>query len=148
MVKVERAGTSSERGQDLVEFALILPLLLLMLFGIIEFGIAVWKYNTISNVGREVARYGAVHADPDDIDAYIDGELRRWHTGIINDGETFSVTYELPAQSSVFSSTIRVTVTHQHRWFTSPIVQAVGGSPTITLRTVSTMQTEVAYKQD
>ncbi len=60
-------------GQGLVEFALLLPLLLLLLLGIIEFGIAVFAYNTTANVGREVARYGVVHPDPTAI-VYIDAE--------------------------------------------------------------------------
>ncbi len=60
-----REGVLSQRGQQLVEFALLLPLLLLLLFGIIEFGIAVFRYNTIANVSREVARYGIVHPKDD-----------------------------------------------------------------------------------
>ena len=58
--------TLSQRGQQLVEFALLLPLLLLCLLGIIEFGIAVFRYDTIANASREIARYGIVHSKVDE----------------------------------------------------------------------------------
>ena len=56
-------GLRREAGQELVEFALILPLLLLLFLGIIEFGRAMLAYNTIANAAREGARYGIV--DPE-----------------------------------------------------------------------------------
>jgi len=55
-----------ERGQELVEFALILPLLLLLIVGIFEFGYIVFAYNTLSNAVREGARLGGDHRDASD----------------------------------------------------------------------------------
>ncbi|MFA7403997.1 MAG: TadE/TadG family type IV pilus assembly protein [Pelobacteraceae bacterium] len=49
-----------ERGQALVEFALILPFLLLLLFGVIEFGRALFQKNMTVNAARSGARAGAV----------------------------------------------------------------------------------------
>ncbi len=49
-----------DEGQDLVEFALIAPLLFLLLFGILEFGVVIWRYNTVANAAREGARAAAV----------------------------------------------------------------------------------------
>jgi hypothetical protein len=46
------------RGQGLVEFALILPLLLLILLGIFEFGRAFFIYSNLFNAAREGTRYG------------------------------------------------------------------------------------------
>jgi Flp pilus assembly protein TadG len=48
------------RGQTLVEFALILPIFILVLVGIFDFGRAVYGYNTISNAAREAVRIGIV----------------------------------------------------------------------------------------
>lgn len=56
----EDPSQRGERGQDLVEFALVLPLLVLLFFGIIEFGRAVFTYNTLANAAREGARFGIV----------------------------------------------------------------------------------------
>jgi Flp pilus assembly protein TadG len=57
---------SHQRGQTLVEFALILPAFLLLAVVIFDFGRAVYYYSTIHNAAREGARYGIVH--PNDTD--------------------------------------------------------------------------------
>jgi Flp pilus assembly protein TadG len=51
-----------QRGAALVEFALVLPLLLLLVFGIIEFGLVLYDKTVITNASREAARYGIVWA--------------------------------------------------------------------------------------
>ena len=48
------------RGQALVEFALILPIFILLLLGIFDFGRAIYGNNTISNAAREAVRVGIV----------------------------------------------------------------------------------------
>jgi Flp pilus assembly protein TadG len=52
--------TQSERGQTFVEFALALPILLVILFGIIQFGIAFHSYITLTDATRAGARKAAV----------------------------------------------------------------------------------------
>ena len=154
---VRRVDRTSESGQELVEFALLLPLLLLLLFGIIEFGIAVFGYNTTANVGREVARYGSVHPNPTTIAEFIHGddwdgvdehaysaEIQRWTTGIIT--ESLIITPTLTSGSAL-SSTVQVTVTYQHRFLTGPIILAVGGNPELNMQTVTTMFTEFPYTE-
>ena len=51
-----------ERGAALVEFAIILPLLLLIVLGIVEFGWTFGQYNDIRHGAREAARLAAVNA--------------------------------------------------------------------------------------
>ena len=48
----------NERGAALVEFAIVLPLLLLLVFGIIEFGFLLYNKAMITNASREGAREG------------------------------------------------------------------------------------------
>lgn len=50
----------SERGQALAEFALVLPLLVLLLFGVIQFGIVFNNYVALTDAVRAGAREGAV----------------------------------------------------------------------------------------
>jgi Flp pilus assembly protein TadG len=50
----------NERGQALTEFALVLPILALLLFGVIQFGIAFNNYITLTDAVRAGARKGAV----------------------------------------------------------------------------------------
>lgn len=51
----------SRKGQALVEMALVLPILILILMGIIEFGRVLNAYLIITNASREGARYAAIH---------------------------------------------------------------------------------------
>jgi hypothetical protein len=46
----------SERGAELIEFALIFPLLLLVVLGIIDFGFTFQRYEVLTNAAREGAR--------------------------------------------------------------------------------------------
>ena len=54
-----------EEGTSVVEFAIIAPLLFVILFGIIEFGILLYDKAMITNASREGARAGIVY-DYDD----------------------------------------------------------------------------------
>jgi len=54
-----RRGRS--RGQGLVEFALVLPVFLAILIGMVDLGRAVWANNSVANAAREAARYASVH---------------------------------------------------------------------------------------
>jgi len=55
------------RGQTLAEFALILPILLLILMGIFDFGRAIVAYNTLSEAARNGARVSIVNQKSADI---------------------------------------------------------------------------------
>lgn len=51
----------NEEGQAVVEFALILPLLILLIFGMIDFGWLFYNKIEVNNASREGARYAAIH---------------------------------------------------------------------------------------
>lgn len=51
-----RRRRTARRGQSLVEFALILPVFLLILFGLFDMGRAVYAWSTINNASREASR--------------------------------------------------------------------------------------------
>jgi Flp pilus assembly protein TadG len=58
-----------EQGQTMAEFALVLPLLALLLFGVIQFGILFHNYVTLTDAVRAGSRQGAVGrhvASPED----------------------------------------------------------------------------------
>ncbi|MGH9174654.1 MAG: TadE/TadG family type IV pilus assembly protein [Vicinamibacterales bacterium] len=48
------------RGQSLVEFALILPVFIILLVGIFDVGRLIYAYNTVNNSAREAARLAIV----------------------------------------------------------------------------------------
>lgn len=51
---------SRSRGQSLVEFALVFPIIILLIAGFFEIGRAVYAYNTIANAARQGARVATV----------------------------------------------------------------------------------------
>ena len=56
---VELHKTRTEKGQRLVEFALVIPLLLLLMVGIFEFGYFFFVYGSVTTAAREAVRYGS-----------------------------------------------------------------------------------------
>lgn len=63
-----------ETGQSLIEFALILPLVLLIITGLFDVARATWQENTLAYAAREGTRYAIVHGS-----AALDGTVV--HTG-------------------------------------------------------------------
>ena len=59
----KRRSNPDENGQGMVEFALVLPLLLLVMFGIIEFGRLLFIYSAVFTSSRDAARYGSAAGD-------------------------------------------------------------------------------------
>ena len=58
-MKTSRAFHRGESGAAMVEFAIVLPILVLFVFGIVEFGRAFKLYNNLAAAVRDGARYGA-----------------------------------------------------------------------------------------
>lgn len=59
-----RGLVREEEGAAVVEFALVMPILALIIFGIIDFGRAFYTVNNIVSAVREGSRYGAVLPAP------------------------------------------------------------------------------------
>jgi len=58
--RFRRTGGRRERGQSLVELSLLLPLLLILVLGAIDFGRVYFSYVTVTNGARTGAEYAAV----------------------------------------------------------------------------------------
>jgi len=63
MYRLRRLHESRGRGQALVEFALVIPIFILVLVGILDLGRGVFALNTVSNAAREAVRVGIVDQD-------------------------------------------------------------------------------------
>lgn len=64
-----------KRGQALVEMALVLPILLLLVFGIVEFGRIYHCHMTLSSAAREGARAGSVGAQAEVVEQRVKDNL-------------------------------------------------------------------------
>jgi Flp pilus assembly protein TadG len=84
------------RGAVIVEFALIMPFMLLIVVGIIDFSRAYAQLNTINASLREAARYGAALSRPDTSYKQIKGEAYRFSSafGRAMDTSRVSVNYD------------------------------------------------------
>src|SRR3954462_11071045 len=60
MAVVRRNRWRSERGAELIEFVLVMPLLLLVMCGIFGFGFLFQRYEVLTNAAREGARLAAL----------------------------------------------------------------------------------------
>ena len=56
----------AKRAQAMVEFAIVLPILLMMLFGVLEVGRLIFIYAAITNASREAVRFGSAIGYDDD----------------------------------------------------------------------------------
>jgi Flp pilus assembly protein TadG len=121
-----------QKGQNLVEFALILPVLLLLLMGIIDFGYVFIAYTGLFNAAREGARYGIVRPIPS---ADIETRARQMMFLVDSSAATVTVAYDNPSEGTpVFTDTndsslcpgarVLVTVTHDLPTLT-PLIQAI-----------------------
>ena len=73
-LRIRRHRLAERRGQSLVEFALVLPILLLIVVGILEFGIAFRTFQVVTNAAREGARTAVLRTT----DAEVRGVVGRY----------------------------------------------------------------------
>ena len=98
--------TRRSAGQALAEFALVVPVLFLLLGAIIQFGIVFWNQNTLNQIVRDAGRYAATVADCS-TDSRDDVVLK---TQAIADAAPFAGTY----------GTITVSSQHSTPWMPAP----------------------------
>jgi Flp pilus assembly protein TadG len=70
-VTVGAAVGVRERGAEAVEFALVVPMFLLLVFGVVDLGYMINHDTMINNASREGAREGALNQNPDDIECRV-----------------------------------------------------------------------------
>ena len=86
------------KGAVLVEFAIVLPLFLLMLFVMIYGGMLMHDYNGLNELTRAAARYGVVEASGDNTpgaDGSDSAKVRAVKDYISNNGNNFLIIYEI-----------------------------------------------------
>lgn len=55
--------TPGERGSTIIEFAIASAVFFMTVFGILQFGLAVWNYNMLSSLAQDGARYASIRGD-------------------------------------------------------------------------------------
>jgi Flp pilus assembly protein TadG len=83
----------SERGQTAVEFALVIPVMLLFLLGIFQIGITYFNNEAIATAARDGARAGAIHtgSTPAQIIAFATAAVKNSAVGLDQSNLTVTV---------------------------------------------------------
>ncbi len=140
---MKRNYSGDERGSSIVEMAIVLPLLLMLVFGIVEFGVMFYDRQVITNASREGARAGIVQAltrpTPGDIttivQTYCAGRL-------FNLGGTPNLTISVTTNGNPngcvnFADDLRVSVTFPYDFLIfSRLMSAFGGTINLTADTI------------
>ena len=131
MKKSIRRKLKREDGQSMVEFALILPVFLLILCGIIDFGWLFYNQLSLNNACREGARYAVVNtAENADTQAIIN-HIENLSTNVFaNDGVDINVTYSAPSDPT--AGDITVSMEADISFFTPVLSTVLGKEKTIT----------------
>jgi len=121
-----------ERGQSMVEFAISLTVIMMLLAGAVEFGIALFQFVQLRDAAQEGALYGSIH--PGD-DTNIEARVRSASPSPIdlqNDPDvTIVITYPDGAPNCEGKG-IQVDVSYPHR-IGMPFIGPIIGSNTIPL---------------
>lgn len=123
-----------ERGQGLVEFAVIFPIFAVLLFAVIDGGLLFGRYNDLNNAAKEAARLAAVGAPQADIVSRAEQQSRLSWAGVTNCSSTSTKDIcvewipgpngESAGQSG---SSVRVTIRYRSNFLT-PLPNWTGGT--------------------
>ena len=127
-------------GQALVEFAIVLPILMILLVGMMEFGLLFYNKHVITNASREGARYGiVVHAPRRSADQiktvvsdYCGDRLITFGAGPLEtEVEALSAAgTPIATSAALFSDELTVTVTFHYDFLALPnfVAALIGGT--------------------
>jgi Flp pilus assembly protein TadG len=153
--KTMAENTNSNSGQALVEFAFIMMLVFILIFGIIEFGIIIYDQVAITNGIREGARVGSLFRADGTTGAYEPWTQSEIQTVVDNYLNPRLITFGTPFNKSTVVATwtgtppsqggtdgqVAVSVTFPYRFLLLPSLKALG-SATLNLSSQAIMRTE------
>jgi len=119
-----RSLTHDENGQALVEFALVLPVFLLLVFGMLDFGKAYNYWNDATHLTAAGARFAAVNRKPNPASTQsLQLQIRNQaDTAELRNGGTSAVTtpaqvcVEFPNNTSAYGEPVRVRMTFTYKF--------------------------------
>ena len=142
-----------QRGGALIEFAIVLPILLLLVGGLVDFALLFYDKQVLTNASREGARAGIVYELNDDgnkiiiIESDVQGIVQTYcdNKGLWSFGGSSLVTTTAPGVNSLaYPDDLTVTVTFTYRFLLSSLLNIFGGDfgPTLDISSVTVMKME------
>jgi Flp pilus assembly protein TadG len=161
--RLRRLPLRDERGVALVEFALVLPLVLVLLLGMIDVGKAVNYWNDETHLANEAARYAAVYKNPGPQSTLNQSIVNQADSTELKSGGSGSSSFPTagdalhiciwfpnntnaaddPARDHAVGDPVQVVVTAQYHWL--GYLVGKGLLPSSRLRATSTMRLEQSY---
>jgi Flp pilus assembly protein TadG len=142
MAAVSRSRWQSERGAELIEFAIVAPMLILLIAGIFDFGMMFRTFEAVTNAAREGARVGVLPGYADaDVQTRVDEYIAAAGLG---GSYTTTVTADSITTGAGTFATRSVLVDYTYQFVVlGPIAGMFGGNfGSIALRARSEMRTE------
>ena len=129
---------AGERGVNLIEMALVLPLLLLLLAGVVDLGRAFYTYVSLTNAVREGARFASKLPYDDNEGAIVALVVARVREEPRQSVPEESITVEQPIEGLGGAKGSPVTV--RASLLFEPTLGSILGVETIPIRTEATMR--------
>jgi hypothetical protein len=127
MGKLPSAG---ERGQGIIEFAVIFPIFIMLVFIMIDGGVLMGRYNQVNHAAQEGARLGATGASHDEIVAHTKAQSMKLLSGLDAECGNPGICVEWwsgPNSPGEVGSYVKVTVRYDYG-FVTPINMGIFGS--------------------
>jgi Flp pilus assembly protein TadG len=139
--RVRKSLTTNRRAVTTVELAIIAPVVILLLIGMVDLGVAVYSSNTLAEAVRAGARYAVVHganstspAGPTANSTAVENVVKGYAPGI--KAANLVVTSTWPDGSNAFGNRVTVVATYNYNSAIAWII----GITTIPLRATTTME--------
>lgn len=142
-----RRRLNDESGAVLVEFALVFGLFVLLVFGMVDFGLGINAKTQITNAGREGARLGTVNLDATAVETRVQNAISSLDLAHLvvtvacaePDGDPCGGTGDL--SNAVAGDSVIVTVDYDYQLVT-PVPGFLGVGSSLSLQSVTEMRVE------
>lgn len=117
------------KGQTVVEFALVLPVLIFLLLAIMEGGRIFAAYLELQNAARDGARYAAINC-PEDWGAWVNSDLAQWISSRLSmlDSQELEIIFSRNSTPNKKEHWVEVTLNYPLP-VTTPIISSITGNP-------------------
>jgi Flp pilus assembly protein TadG len=129
------ATLQDESGQAAIEYALVLPFVILILFVLINFGFLFNYWNNEQHLASVAARFAAVGNSPDSSKSFKDAILAEADAGALTDNATLCVTFP---NGRAIGEPVQVTIGYDYTPFGTFKLVHLTGSATHRLETADT----------
>jgi Flp pilus assembly protein TadG len=137
-MEAQRLRSKSQEGAGLVEFAVVAPLLAVLLFGLLEFGLSVYSKEVLTSASREAARFGVVYTTPRKTTAEIKAKVQEYLTKA---GFTDTPTINVTGAQGSSGDPLTISVSYPYTFQVLPhFVCSLAGTLTLNANTVMLME--------